>query len=106
MNGKPGVLAVMGRLIGNTRTMAGLTGDPRMREHLREGEQARAAVERLLAADTQYDAAKAHRIEADNRIASGDRSDDAFRRQASASHAYDRAVDERRAALAAFRGEV
>lgn len=60
----------------------------------------RAAVAELIAADKAYDAAKAHRIEADNRITSGDRSDDAFRRQASARHAYDRAVDRRRIALA------
>lgn len=48
------VLAVMDRLIGNTRTMTGLTGDPRMREHLSEGEQARAAVAELIAADVEY----------------------------------------------------
>lgn len=60
----------------------------------------RAAVAELLAADRGYDAAKAHRIEADNRITSGDRSDDAFRLQATTHHAYDRAVDRRREALA------
>lgn len=42
-------LAVIDRLIGNTRTMADMTGDPRIREHLREGEQARRAVAALLA---------------------------------------------------------
>lgn len=50
---KVDVLPVTDRLIGNTRTMAGLTGDPRLRDHLAEGEQARAAIAELL------DAAKA-----------------------------------------------
>jgi hypothetical protein len=60
----------------------------------------RAAVAELIAADREYDAAKAHRIEADNRITRGERSDDAFRQQANAVHAYDRAVERRRLALA------
>lgn len=47
---KVDVLAVIDRLIGNARTMAGLTGDPRMREHLAEGERARAAVAELIEA--------------------------------------------------------
>lgn len=64
----------------------------------------RETVAELIAADKEYDAAKAHRIEADNRITSGDRSDDAFRRQASARHAYDRAVDRRAKALANIGG--
>ncbi|HKY46124.1 MAG TPA: hypothetical protein VJM50_23740 [Pyrinomonadaceae bacterium] len=42
------VLCGIDRLIGNTRTMAGLTGDPRLRDHLREGEQLRAAVAELI----------------------------------------------------------
>jgi hypothetical protein len=62
--------------------------------------EARDAVAELIAADREYDAAKTRRIEADNRITSGDRSDDAFRRQAAAHHAYDRAVARRAAAIA------
>lgn len=42
------VLVGIDRLIGNTRTMAGLTGDPRLLDHLREGEQIRAAVADLV----------------------------------------------------------
>ena len=42
------VLEVMDRLLGNTRTMTGLTGDPAMRSHLLEGEKARAAVAELI----------------------------------------------------------
>ena len=42
------VLVAMDRLLGNTRTMAGLSGDPHVREALREGEKARAAVEELI----------------------------------------------------------
>lgn len=68
--------------------------------HADEVEAARDAVAELIAADKAYDHANANRIEADNRITSGDRSDDAFRRQASAHHAYDRAVDRRRIAIA------
>lgn len=44
------VLAVMDRLIGNTRMVAGMTGDPAVRAHLLEGEQARAAVAELIEA--------------------------------------------------------
>lgn len=62
--------------------------------------EARDAVAELIAADKEYDFAKEYRIEADNRIVSGDKSDGAFIRQARARHAYDRAVDRRRAALA------
>lgn len=58
----------------------------------------RDAVAELIAADREYDAAKARRIEADNRVLR-DRSDDAFREKTLAHHAYDRAVDRRRAAL-------
>lgn len=48
---KVDVLAVMDRLIGNTRTMAGLTGDTRLRDyHLAEGEKARAAIAELIEA--------------------------------------------------------
>lgn len=50
MNELIDVLAVMDRLVGNTRTMAGLTGDPMLRQHLREGEEARAAVAELIEA--------------------------------------------------------
>lgn len=46
------VLAVMDRLIGNTRMVAGMTGDPAVRAHLLEGEQARAAVAELIEAAT------------------------------------------------------
>ena len=48
MNAKVDVLSVLDRLIGNARTTAGLTGDPRMRDNLRDGEQARAAVDELI----------------------------------------------------------
>lgn len=51
------VLAVLDRLIGNARTMAGLSGDPLLRENLRDGEKARAAVAELIAADKEYDEA-------------------------------------------------
>lgn len=57
MNERIDVLAVMDRLIGNTRTMAGLTGDPTMREHLREGEEASAAVAELIEAANKAKAA-------------------------------------------------
>jgi hypothetical protein len=62
------------------------------------------AVAELIAADRGYDYRAARRIEANNRIVSGDRSDDAFRNQARASHSYDRAVDRRRAAIARIGG--
>lgn len=61
----------------------------------------RAAVAELIAADREYDAAMARRVTATNAIVSGDRSDDAFRRQAATDHAFDRAVARRAAALAA-----
>ena len=48
MNAKVDVLSVLDRLIGNARTTAGLTGDPRMRDNLRDGEQARAAVAEVI----------------------------------------------------------
>ena len=63
-------------------------------------EEARAAVAELIEADREYDHAKARRIEADNRTTRGDRTDEAFRLQASANHAYDRANARRAAALA------
>lgn len=66
---------------------------------------ARAAVAELIAADKEYDAAKARRIKANNRFTSGERSDDAYREQARANHAYDRAVDRRSVALQANCGE-
>jgi hypothetical protein len=44
------VLAVMDRLIGNARTMAGLSGDPVLRSNVRDAEEARAAVAELLGA--------------------------------------------------------
>ena len=44
------VMTALDRLIGNARTMAGLSGDPRMRENLREGEKARATVDKLIQA--------------------------------------------------------
>jgi len=51
MSEKPfDVLETMARLVGNTRTMAGLSGDPRMREALREGEKARDVVAELIEA--------------------------------------------------------
>jgi hypothetical protein len=63
------------------------------------------AVAELVAADKAFDFYRARKIEADNIIMLGsDRSDDAYRRQASANHAYDRAVDRRRAALASIGG--
>jgi len=59
------------------------------------------AVAELVAADKAFDLCRARKIEADNLIMLGsNRSDDAFRKQASANHAYDRAVERRRAALA------
>lgn len=61
-----------------------------------------AEMSELLAADREYDRAKAGRIVADNRIVRGDRSDAAFVNQARAHHAYDRAVDRRRLALSAL----
>jgi hypothetical protein len=42
------VLAVLDRLVGNTCTMACLSGDPRMRENLRDGVECRAAVAELI----------------------------------------------------------
>jgi hypothetical protein len=61
------------------------------------------AVAELVAADKAFDYRRAKKIEADNLIMlGGDRSDDAYRRQANANHAYDRAVDRRRAAIASI----
>ena len=45
---------MLDRLIGNARTTAGLTGDPRMRDNLRGGEQARAAVAELIEAGNDW----------------------------------------------------
>lgn len=60
MNTQPvDVLAVMDRLVGNTRTMAGLSGDQRMRENLRAGVEARDAVRELIEANEEYDNARA-----------------------------------------------
>ena len=42
------LLETMSRLVGNTRTMAGLSGDPRLRDNLRDGEKARVIVEELI----------------------------------------------------------
>lgn len=47
---KVDVLAVMDRLIGNARTMCGLTGDQVMRRNILDGEQARAAMAELIEA--------------------------------------------------------
>lgn len=55
ISGPVDVLAVLDRLIGNARTMAGMTGDPVMRDNLRDGEKARAAVAELIEADREYD---------------------------------------------------
>lgn len=71
---------------------------------LTNAEQARAAVAELIEADRELDHAMARRIAVGNRITSGSRSHDDFREQASAGHAYDRAVDRRRAALARIGG--
>lgn len=61
-------------------------------------------VAELIAADKAFDYYRARKIEADNKVMLGERSDDAFRKQASANHAYDRAVDRRRKALARVSG--
>lgn len=50
MSAQIDVLAVLDRLIGNARTMAGMTGDPVMRDNLRDGEKARTAVAELIEA--------------------------------------------------------
>lgn len=63
------------------------------------------AVAELIEADKEYDAAMARRVTATNAIVSGDRSDDAFRRQANADHAFDRAASKRRAALSRIGGK-
>lgn len=57
-------------------------------------------VAELIEADREFDASKARKIQADNRVICGARDDDDYRKQANAQHAYDRAVDRRRAALA------
>lgn len=59
-------------------------------------------VAELLAADRAFDLSRAALIEVSNRITAGSRSDDDFRKQASAQHSYDRAADRRIAALAKF----
>lgn len=59
-------------------------------------------VAELVAADRAFDLSRAALIEVSNRITAGSRSDDDFRKQASAQHSYDRAADRRRAALAKF----
>lgn len=59
------VLAVLDRLIGNARTMAGMTGDHVMRDNLRDGEKARAAVAELIAAAVGVHAACRHGKEPD-----------------------------------------
>jgi hypothetical protein len=92
MSGKIDVLAVMKEAAEDV-----VSGDVGLRL-LRAAE----AVAELIAADRGYDVTMAHRIEATNRIVSGDRSDDAFRRQASTDHAFDRACARRAAALAAL----
>lgn len=53
-DGRFDLLETMSRLVGNTRTMAGLSGDPRMRDALRDGENARAIVEELIEAAGDY----------------------------------------------------
>lgn len=53
----------------------------------------------LIAADKAFDLSRAALIEISNRITAGSRSDDDFRRQANAQHAYDRAVARRASAL-------
>lgn len=56
LSGPVDVLAVLDRLIGNARTIAGMTGDPVMRDNLRDGEKARAAVAGLIEALSLYTA--------------------------------------------------
>lgn len=50
MRGPVDALIAMDRLIGNARTMAGLTGDPAFRLSIEEGEKARAALAELIEA--------------------------------------------------------
>lgn len=95
------VLAVMDGGAEKIRFLAEKTGISHPATDLVE---ASAAVAELIEADRGYDAAKSGRIKADNRITAGDRSDDAFRSQANAHHAYDRAVARRSAALARVGG--
>lgn len=58
------------------------------------------SVAELLAADKAFDYYTVQRIAADNLITSGDHSDAAYRKQASAHHAYDRAKARRADAFA------
>lgn len=81
------------------------TGVPHLHALAAELDEARAAVAELLAADKEFDHAQARRIEADNRITLGDRSDEAFRKQASAHHSHDRAKARRAEALARVGGD-
>ena len=101
MNAPVDVLAVMDRSVAREYNPFERDNQSLLHAHLIE---ARAAVAELIAADRAFDVTKAHRIEADNRITRGDRSDDAFRRQASTHHAHDRAVERRAAALARVQG--
>lgn len=56
-------------------------------------------VAELIAADKAFDVCRAHKIQADNRIFCGERTGENYRRQVDAHHAYDRALERRRAAL-------
>jgi hypothetical protein len=91
------VLAYLDGLIAQHKA---LSADAYHVQELPKAEAARAAVAELIAADREYDAAKAHRIVADNTIARGVATDGNYVRQANAHHAYDRAVARRAAALA------
>jgi len=91
------VLAVMDDAAATLAKVAQI----QMGERAEEMREARAAVAELIAADREYNGAKARNIQADNAIlAAKTRSDDDYRRQALANHAYDRAVARRAAALA------
>lgn len=60
MNEKVDLMPVFGRLLGNARTMAGLSGDPVMRANVRDGEAAGLALCELIEAASNASAILGH----------------------------------------------
>lgn len=95
------VLAFLDGVAGATNEIFRLVGS----DMQKEASEARAAVAELIAADHAFDVSRETLTHVNNLIAAGSRSDDDFRRQANADHAYARAVDRRARAIAACKGE-